>query len=109
MPTPLNRQRAWRSIARWKRVVAMTTISLALIGMIAASWTQRGSHPWYIWTVLVALAVPIWILNFQTDRHARRLDQLDAQQCPTCGYDLRATPDRCPECGTPGSPATDIL
>jgi hypothetical protein len=46
----------------------------------------------------ISWMAPLWMLPslVRALRRARRNRQ---GQCPRCGYDLRATPDSCPECG----------
>src|SRR5256885_17947 len=65
----------------------------------AVIWQVRGYYgaveiPW--WSLLLLFSPPpaLWLLARRRIR-SRRRDGL----CPACGYDLRATPDACPECG----------
>lgn len=55
------------------------------------SWYRIILPDW--WIVVLTLPLPIaWLI-------ASRRRALRAGHCSICGYDLRASPERCPECG----------
>jgi hypothetical protein len=52
-------------------------------------------------TFPILLTTPLFALtSIALLRRRPRSPQVSGSFCATCGYDLRATPDRCPECGT---------
>jgi hypothetical protein len=50
---------------------------------------------WFL--LLAAVVYPLYRLIDLPNQRGRR--RFAAGQCLACGYDLRHTPDRCPECG----------
>jgi hypothetical protein len=54
--------------------------------------------PYWMLAILLALP-PLWLGTIHRRRQIRAARR-HRGQCQRCGYDLRATPDRCPECGT---------
>ena len=124
-PGPLPVFSVWHELHRWPEWKLdiygriETTDSGAVLGSSwnvgewRASDSRNGTAPpptfeWYvvpIWPAFVALTVLAAVtgapaagacVRARTSRRRMRLGL-----CADCGYDVRASPDRCPECGTP--------
>jgi hypothetical protein len=88
------------------------------VGFLGFRWEDAGGYSGISASKLVVrlrtLSVPYWALAALAAaprlvllaRDSRRARRVRDGVCPSCGYDLRATPGRCPECGTAASVST---
>jgi hypothetical protein len=77
----------------------LSPLALALVTIEAT----QGFSPQTLVIVLPQWAVAAVFGTFPVGRlirHHRSRRRHGSDACRRCGYDLRATPDRCPECGT---------
>lgn len=70
----------------------------AIKGVAAVPYVNIEA-PFWMPATITAFLPAIWttalVSRWQQRRHLER-----SGLCPRCGYDLRASPERCPECGT---------
>ena len=69
---------------------------------IGFRWYSGVTHssvcfPYWAIVLISTLAPAMWWMGRRRRRERAELEL--AGRCAGCGYDLRATPDRCPECG----------
>ncbi len=74
----------------WKRLGFCHRSEPALDGI-------RHVNCFPFWFLCALTALPPVLMG---TRRIRRRSRREMCFCPVCNYDLRATPDRCPECGT---------
>jgi len=101
-----------RFLVLWGTFLTVAWSGICVVAWIVVDWASNTDvmnpviRPPY-WAVRIALSWLLigllmiwtsWAIRAVFGRQ-RRLDRLRRGHCVKCGYDVRATPRRCPECG----------
>jgi len=104
------RPRLWRNLAFLAFAITVVAVILWVNSfrleyfppnLLLFKWRPTHATPQFqcVWLISTPLTIFFAILARRASREFKRRPLLNL--CPHCGYDLRATPDRCPECGSP--------
>ena len=98
----------WLTYAQWGQwgsligsLVLFWLLSPILAPIAAIGYARELSthSPLSTIALMSAYLLPLAIYDTTMRSRQRRSDRQAANLCTSCGYDLRATPHRCPECG----------